>query len=71
MILFLVPVSIMMHPFWTIKDPAAAQMAQIMFMKNVSLIGTGLMLAYFGAGPLSIDNRGAASDSLQAFPTAG
>jgi len=57
LVLFLVPVTIMMHPFWTVKDPMAAQMAQIMFMKNVALIGTGLMLAYFGAGPLSVDNR--------------
>jgi uncharacterized membrane protein YphA (DoxX/SURF4 family) len=37
-----------------------AQMQEIMFMKNIALIGTGLILAHFGAGPLSVDSRKAA-----------
>jgi putative oxidoreductase len=57
LILFLIPVTAMMHQFWAVKDPMAAQMQQVMFMKNIALVGAGLFLAYFGPGPLSVDNR--------------
>lgn len=57
LILFLVPVTFMMHDFWNIADPMAAQLQRVMFMKNVSLIGAGLLIAYFGSGPVSIDSR--------------
>jgi putative oxidoreductase len=57
LVLFLVPVTFMMHKFWTISDPAAAMMQQVMFMKNISMLGAALMIAYFGAGPISIDAR--------------
>jgi putative oxidoreductase len=57
LVLFLVPVTIMMHNFWSVKDPMAAQMQQINFLKNMSLLGAALMIAYFGAGPLSFDAR--------------
>jgi putative oxidoreductase len=56
-VLFLVPVTLMMHNFWTMTDPNAAQMQQIMFMKNVSMLGAALMIAHFGSGPLSLDDR--------------
>ena len=56
-ILFLVPVTLMMHNFWTIKDPMMRRMQQIMFMKNLSMLGAALLIAYFGAGPLSIDSN--------------
>lgn len=56
-VLFLVPVTIMMHNFWTVSDPAAGQVQQIMFMKNLSMLGGALLIAYFGSGPLSFDNR--------------
>jgi putative oxidoreductase len=46
-----------MHKFWTISDPGAAMQQQAMFMKNVSILGAALMIAYFGAGPISIDAR--------------
>jgi len=54
-ILFLVPVTFTMHKFWTITDPMQSQMAMSLFMKNIGLIGGALMIAYFGAGPISID----------------
>jgi len=57
LILFLVPVTVSMHNFWAVKDPMLAQIQQIMFMKNVSLVGGALLIAYFGAGPLSLDAR--------------
>jgi putative oxidoreductase len=54
---FLVPVTLMMHNFWAIPDPQMAMMQQIMFMKNVSMLGAALLVAYFGAGPISLDDR--------------
>ncbi|HEY8379146.1 MAG TPA: DoxX family protein [Nannocystis sp.] len=57
LVLFLVPVTLMMHNFWAVPDPAGRQLQQIMFMKNISLIGGALLLAYFGAGPYSLDAR--------------
>jgi putative oxidoreductase len=56
-VLFLVPVTVMMHNFWALTDPNAAQMQQIMFMKNLSMLGAALMISHFGSGPLSLENR--------------
>jgi putative oxidoreductase len=57
LMLFLIPVTLMMHRFWGLDDPQAAMLQRIMFMKNVSMLGGALILAYFGAGPISIDAR--------------
>jgi len=53
-VLFLVPVTLMMHKFWGLSDPQAAMMNQIMFMKNMSMLGGALLISYFGSGPLSL-----------------
>jgi len=53
---FLVPVTIAMHAFWAVKDPTTAQMQMAMFLKNLSMLGGALVVAYFGAGPLSVDS---------------
>jgi putative oxidoreductase len=44
-ILFLVPVSVMMHPFWTMTDAQQRMMEMTQFMKNLALTGAafGLM----------------------------
>jgi putative oxidoreductase len=55
--LFLVPVTLMMHKFWTVQDPTMAQLQMILFMKNVSMLGGALLISQFGAGPFSIDAR--------------
>jgi putative oxidoreductase len=57
LILFLLPVTFMMHQFWSVTDPMMAQMQMIMFMKNMSMLGTALMITYFGSGPFSLDAR--------------
>jgi putative oxidoreductase len=57
LIAFLVPVTLTMHAFWTVSDPMMAQMQQAMFLKNVSMMGAALLIAYFGAGPVSLDSR--------------
>ncbi len=45
----------MMHKFWGLTDPMAAKIQQIMFMKNLSMLGGALLIAHFGSGPLSMD----------------
>ena len=55
-VLFLVPVTLSMHNFCAVTDPTAAQMQQIMFMKNLSMLGGALLISYFGSGPLSLDD---------------
>jgi len=57
LVLFLVPVTIMFHNFWTETDPMMAGTQQVMFMKNLSMLGAAFLIAHFGAGPLSLDNR--------------
>lgn len=57
LVAFLIPVTFMMHNFWAIPDPMMARMQQAMFMKNLAMIGAALMVVYFGAGPLSFDER--------------
>ena len=57
LVLFLAPVTLMMHNFWAVQDPMMAQMQQAMFMKNLAIMGGALLIAYFGAGPLSLDAR--------------
>jgi putative oxidoreductase len=57
LILFLIPVTLMMHNFWSVADPAMSQMQQAHFMKNVALIGGSLLIGYFGSGPWSVDSR--------------
>ena len=57
LVLFLVPVTIKMHAFWAVTDPMMRVMQMAMFMKNVSMLGAALLIAHFGAGPLSLDAR--------------
>ena len=57
LIAFLIPVTIMMHGFWHFNDPAEQQLQMGMFMKNTSMLGAAFLIAWFGAGPLSFDER--------------
>lgn len=56
-VLFLIPVTLMLHKFWGIADPAAAQIQMVMFMKNASMLGAALMITQLGAGPFNLDAR--------------
>lgn len=56
-ILFLVPVTLTMHNFWTLIDAGQIQIQRAMFMKNLSMLGGALIIFNFGAGPFSIDER--------------
>jgi putative oxidoreductase len=57
LVVFLVPVTFMMHGFWNVSDPAQQQMQMSMFMKNISMLGAALLITWFGAGPVSFDAR--------------
>lgn len=56
-VLFLVPVTVMIHNFWAIAEPMAARTQYIMFMKNLSMLGGAILIAYFGSGPFSLDDK--------------
>lgn len=55
LLVFLVPVTLVMHKFWGLPDPQTAMLQKINFMKNTSLIGTCLLIMYYGSGPYSLD----------------
>lgn len=44
LVIFLIPVTFMMHNFWTIEDPMAKMTDMIMFTKNMSMLGYTLIL---------------------------
>ncbi len=56
-VIFLIPVTLMFHNFWAVTDPIAKQLQMSIFMKNISMMGAALMIAYLGTGPLSLDAR--------------
>ena len=47
-----------MHKFWGIADPMMQQMQMVMFMKNLSMLGSALLITQLGCGPWSLDSRG-------------
>ena len=53
--LFMIPTTLIFHPFWAVA--AGKQMEMIQFMKNLCIMGGMLYVMAFGAGPLSVDNR--------------
>ena len=54
--LFTLLASVVFHNFWAM--PAEQQMMQqLMFMKNLSVVGGLLLVAALGAGPASLDAR--------------
>jgi putative oxidoreductase len=56
-VLFLIPVTWWMHSFWSVSDPMTRQIQMAMFMKNVSMLGGALLIAYHGSGPISLDSK--------------
>jgi putative oxidoreductase len=56
-LLFLAPTTILMHDFWNVADPVLAQQQLIHFLKNLGLAGGALLIFFYGAGPVSLDQR--------------
>jgi putative oxidoreductase len=56
-VLFLIPVTLIMHNFWNISDQMQHQIQMAMFLKNTSMLGGALLIIYFGAGPMSLDEN--------------
>jgi putative oxidoreductase len=56
-VLFLIPVTVMLHNFWAVSDPMMHQVQLAMFMKNLSMLGGALLITQLGSGPLSLDSR--------------
>ncbi|PWU13439.1 MAG: DoxX family protein [Chlamydiae bacterium] len=54
LVIFLVPITYMMHKFWVISNPMMHDMQQAMFMKNTALLGAALIITHFGSGPWSL-----------------
>ena len=55
LLLFLLPVTLVMHDFWTIEDAAQWRIGMIMFMKNLGIAGGLLYVLRFGAEWPSFD----------------
>ena len=56
LLLWMIPVTFLFHNFWAM--PADQQMIQqIMFMKNLGLMGGMLYIMAFGSGPMRIDKK--------------
>jgi len=54
--LWMIPVTFIFHNFWA--APAdQAMIQQIMFMKNLAIMGAMLYIAAFGSGPMSVDKK--------------
>jgi putative oxidoreductase len=54
--LWMIPVTLVFHAFWAV--PAEQQqIQQIMFMKNLSMMGGLLLVMAFGSGPYSLARR--------------
>jgi len=61
LVLFLMPVSMLMHNFWTVTDPQMQTIEQGLWMRNMALAGAGLfLLAVPRPWSWSIDARAAA-----------
>ncbi len=65
-IIFLIPVTPMMHNFWAVTDPRMHEVHKVNFLKNLAMLGAAFLITQFGAGPWSFDARKASSES---YPT--
>ena len=57
LVIFLVPTTFMIHRFWDMKDGHIVMLQHLCFLKNFSMIGAVLMVAYFGSGPMSLSKE--------------
>jgi putative oxidoreductase len=65
---FLIPVTFLMHSYWTLSDPIAIHVQIAMFFKNLSMLGAALVFSQTGAGSISIDELHSRSRALTNSP---
>ena len=65
-IIFLIPVTPMMHNFWAVTDPRMHEVHEVNFLKNLAMLGTAFLITQFGAGPWSLDALAASKRSSSA-----
>jgi putative oxidoreductase len=53
--LFLIPVTLTFHNWWTYADPKEQHVNMLFFMHNLTLMGGLLLVMTIGPGPLSLD----------------
>ena len=53
--LFLIPVTLTFHNFWTYTDPKEHEVNMLFFMHNLTLMGGLLLVVTFGPGRFSLD----------------
>lgn len=51
LVIFLVPVSYYMHAFWKVSDPMMMANERAHFMKNMSMLGAALVIAFYAGDP--------------------
>ena len=56
--LFLIPVTLTFHNWWTYPDPKDQHVNMLFFLHNLTLMGGLLLVMTIGPGPLSIDRKG-------------
>ena len=54
--LFLIPATVIFHPFWTI-DASKATSEMYSFLKNTAIMGGMIYIIASGPGPFSLDNN--------------
>ena len=64
-VIFLLPVTFMIHNLWTYTDPTEVQMQMANFTKNISMLGAALVFAHLGSGPLSLDARRSPKEEIR------
>jgi putative oxidoreductase len=57
LILFLIPVTLTFHNFWTYTDPKEQQTNMIMMLHNLTLMGGLLLVMVHGPGRVSVDSQ--------------
>jgi putative oxidoreductase len=55
--LFLIPVTLTFHNWWTYADPKEQHVNMLFFFHNLTLMGGLLLVMVVGPGPLSLDRR--------------
>ncbi|MHB8535339.1 MAG: DoxX family protein [Sulfuricaulis sp.] len=56
MFLWMIPVTLLFHNFWAVPADQETIM-QIMFLKNLAMMGGFLYIMSFGSGPYSLDRK--------------